>query len=91
MLGKLGGLLNSNEKELKKIRPLISQINDLEKTYKKYSDSKLKSKTVEFKKKLKNGLSLNEILPEAFAAVREASERAVRMRHYDVQLLSEIG
>jgi len=90
MLGKLGGLLNSNEKELKKIRPLISQINDLEKTYKKYSDSKLKSKTVEFKKKLKNGLNLNEILPEAFAAVREASERAVKMRHYDVQLLSGI-
>lgn len=90
MLGKLGGLLNSNEKELKKIRPLISQINDLEKNFKKYSDTKLKSKTIEFKKKLKHGTSLNEVLPEAFAAVREASKRTVKMRHYDVQLLSGI-
>lgn len=90
MLGKLGNLLNSNEKEVKKLQPLVAQINDLEKSYQKLSDSKLKSKTEEFKKKLQNGSTLNDILPEAFAAVREASVRTTKMRHFDVQLISGI-
>ncbi len=90
MLGKLGGLLNSNEKEVKKLRPIVSNINDLEKSYSKLSDSKLKSKTEEFKKRLKSGQSIDEILPDAFAAVREASIRTTKMRHYDVQLISGI-
>lgn len=90
MLGKLGKLLNSNEKEVKKIQPIIYRINDLEKQYQKLSDSKLKDKTQEFKKRLNNGQGLDDLLPEAFAAVREASVRTTKMRHYDVQLISGI-
>lgn len=91
MLGKLGGLLNSNEKEINRLRPIVAKINGLEPDFKKLSDSKLKSKTEEFKKAIKNGRSLDDILPEAFAAVREASRRTTKMRHFDVQLIAGIA
>ena len=76
-----------NERELKKIQPQVERINSLEPAVEGLSDAELKSKTTEFKSRLEDGESLDEILPEAFAAVREASRRTVGMRHYDVQLV----
>ena len=91
---------------LKKIKPIVQQINDLEPSIKKLSDEQLKAKTVEFKERLSSVLDtitdkeerrkkeqdiLNEILPEAFATVREASIRVTGMRHFDVQLIGGIA
>jgi preprotein translocase subunit SecA len=77
----------SHEREIKKIRPLIEQINALEPKLSKLSDDDLKAKTPAFKEKLENGATLDDILPEAFAVCREASKRVLKMRHYDVQLI----
>jgi len=71
----------------KKLKPLIHKINDLESDYKKMSDKDLCAQTSKFRDELKNGKSLDDILPEAFAIVREASKRALGMRHFDVQLI----
>jgi preprotein translocase subunit SecA len=71
----------------KKIQPIVEKINSLEPVYKKMSDEELKSQTQEFKKNLKAGKTLEDILPEAFAVCREASSRVLSMRHYDVQLI----
>jgi preprotein translocase subunit SecA len=76
-----------NERELKKINPLVGQINALEPEYEKLSDADLRAKTLEFKARFENGETLDDLLPEAFAAVREAGRRTVAMRHYDVQLI----
>ena len=86
----LGSLLDSNEREVKKLNPLVSSINDFEKKIKKLTDSKLREKTEDFKKKLKKGSTLNDILPEAFAVVREAANRTIGQRHYDVQLVGGV-
>ena len=86
----LGGLRDSNERELKRLEPLVAEINELEADYKKLSDAELAAKTGEFKGRLKSGASLGDILPEAFAAVREASRRTTGLRHYDVQLMGGI-
>ncbi|OGY25327.1 MAG: preprotein translocase subunit SecA [Candidatus Woykebacteria bacterium RBG_16_44_10] len=86
----LGNLLDSNERELNKIAPLVEQTNEFEKDIKKLSDEKLRDKTSEFKKRLEKGEGLDEILPEAFAAVREAARRAIGQRHFDVQILGGI-
>src|SRR3990172_843837 len=83
-------LLDFNERELNKLRPAVDKINDLEPKFKKLSDAKLKSQTQEFWDRLEKGESLDDILPEAFAAVREASRRTTGMRHFDVQLLAGI-
>ena len=80
----------SHEREVKRIRPLVVKINDLEPETEKLSDEKLAAKTVEFKEKLDNGASLDDLLPEAFAVCREAGKRALKMRHYDVQLIGGI-
>lgn len=81
----------SNEKEVKKIRKIIEQqINPLEDGLKKLSDSSLANKTNEFKARLAKGETLDDILPEAFAVVREASRRVLGMRHFDVQLIGGI-
>lgn len=81
----------SNEKEVKKIRKIVEQqINPLEDGLKKLSDSSLANKTNEFKARLAKGETLNDILPEAFAVVREASRRVLGMRHFDVQLIGGI-
>ena len=78
---------SSHDREMKKIKPLVDQINSLEKSIKSLSDDQLKAKTPEFKERLKNGENLDSLLPEAFAVCREASCRTLQMRHYDVQLI----
>ena len=76
-----------NERELKRIQPLVARINELEGGISQLSDADLKSKTPEFKSRLEKGESLEDILPEAFAAVRETGRRTLNMRHFDVQLI----
>lgn len=79
-----------SEKEVKRIMPLVERINSLEEEISKLSDSELKSKTEKFKNRLQNGETLDDLLPEAFATVREASKRVLGMRHFDVQLIGGI-
>ncbi len=79
-----------SERELKKITPIVNKIEALEDEYRKLSDEQLKAKTGEFKARLEKGETLDDILPEAFAAVREAAERVLGMRHYRVQLIGGI-
>lgn len=79
-----------NEKYLRKLNPVIEKINSLEKKWESYSDQELKEKTKELKQRLKKGESLNDILPEAFAQVREAAKRTLQQRHFDVQLIGGI-
>jgi preprotein translocase subunit SecA len=90
MFKLFSGLLDSNEKELKRLHPLVEEINTLEPEYEQLSDAELRAKTDEFKTRLADGESLDEILPEAFAAVREAAKRTIRQRHFDVQLMGGI-
>lgn len=90
MLGIFSRLLDSNEKQIKKIDPQIEKINALEKKFEKLTDANLKAKTQEFRKRLEKGESLDDLLPEAFAVVREASKRTLGQRHFDVQLLAGI-
>ena len=85
VLKKLFG--SNNERALKQIVPLVTRINDLEKDLEPLSDDALRGKTIEFKTRHDQGESLDELLPEAFATVREASRRVLGMRHFDVQLL----
>ncbi len=79
-----------SEKEVKRVRPLVEKINSLENNIKNLSDEELKAKTTEFKKRYQEGESLDSLLPEAFAVVREASKRVLDMRHFDVQLIGGI-
>ncbi len=81
---------SSNQKELDRIQKIVNKINTLEDYMKKLDDEDFPKKTSEFKEKIKNGKTLNEILPEAFALVREASYRARNERHYDVQIIGGI-
>jgi preprotein translocase subunit SecA len=77
----------SHEREIKKLKPLVEEINKLEPAMAKLKDHELKAKTAEMKEKLENGATLDDILVEAFATCREAGKRALKMRHYDVQLI----
>ncbi len=79
-----------NDRKLKKLRPLVNRINSLEPEFQGLSDEMLKAKTQEFRDRLKAGESLDDILPEAFATVREAAVRTLGQRHYDVQLIGGI-
>ena len=79
-----------NERELKKIRPLLDRINALEPEIKKLSESQLKAKTAEFKERYGRGESLDDLLVEAYAVVRETARRVLGERHYDVQLLGGV-
>ncbi|MGD9233948.1 MAG: preprotein translocase subunit SecA, partial [Desulfobacterales bacterium] len=81
---------SKNERELKKINPIVEQINALEPQMQSMSDDALKAQTSLLKERLNNGDSLDDILPEAFATVREASIRTLKMRHFDVQLIGGI-
>ncbi len=90
MLGFLSKFLDSNEKQVKRLNPLVDDINSLEKKVQKLSDAKLKEKTAEFKLLLGRGSSLDDLLPEAYAVVREAALRTLNMRHFDVQLVAGI-
>ena len=79
-----------SEKEVKRVMPIVAKINGLEEEISKLSDSELRGKTDEFKNRLNKGETLDDILPEAFAVVREASKRVLGMRHFDVQLIGGI-
>jgi preprotein translocase subunit SecA len=88
LLQKIMG--NDNEKEIKRLRVVVDKINQLESGMSALSDAELRGKTDEFKNRIANGETLNDILPEAFAVVREASKRVLGMRHFDVQLMGGI-
>ncbi|MGD8894733.1 MAG: preprotein translocase subunit SecA, partial [Acidobacteriota bacterium] len=77
----------SNERELKRLRPIVQQIGELEPSVRSLSDEQLAARTVEFRERLARGESLDDLLPEAFATVREAGWRVLQMRHFDVQLI----
>ncbi|SHI97778.1 preprotein translocase subunit SecA [Propionispora hippei] len=81
---------DDNEREIKRMMKYVEQVNGLETGLQSLSDSSLSAKTGEFKRRLENGESLDDLLPEAFAVVREASRRVLGMRHFDVQLLGGI-
>src|SRR3954464_15125311 len=88
----IGGIIKkvfgtSHEREIKRLRPRVERINALEPAWMKLTDAELRGKTAEFKQKLENGATLDDILEESFATVREASKRILGMRHYDVQLI----
>src|SRR5277367_5289448 len=85
VLAKIFG--TRNEREVKAMRPVIAAINDLESSIQQLSDIDLAAKTIEFKEKLARGASLDDLLIEAFAVVRETSRRILKMRHFDVQLI----
>ena len=88
LLKKIFG--TKNDREVKNLRKIVAKINDLEPEYGKLSDEELKNKTNIFKERLANGETLDDILVEAFATVREASKRVLGLRHYDVQLIGGI-
>ncbi len=79
-----------SERDLKRIHPIVAQINAYEEEFSKLSDGELGSKTVEFRGRLAKGETLDDLLPEAFAVVRESSKRTLKMRHYDVQMVGGI-
>lgn len=81
---------NNNAKEIKKMRAIADHINEIEPNYIKLSDANLVAKTDEFKRRLQKEETLDDLLPEAFAVVREASKRVLGMRHFDVQLMGGI-
>jgi preprotein translocase subunit SecA len=85
LLTKIVG--TQNDRELKRLRPRVAEINAFEPATKALSDSQLRGKTAEFRARLANGEALDDLLPEAFAVVREAGRRVLQMRHYDVQLI----
>jgi preprotein translocase subunit SecA len=76
-----------NERDLKKIRPFVIDINALEPETQKLTDEQLRAKTAEFRERLAKGETIDDLLPEAFAVVREAGRRTLNMRHFDVQLI----
>ncbi len=90
MVKFLSGLFDSNEKELKRLKPYVGRVNALEPEFKKLSDAELRAKTDEFSSRARDGANLEDLLPEAFAAVREAAVRTIGQRHYDVQLLGGV-
>src|SRR5688500_18942473 len=80
-----------NERELKAIRPLVQRINALEPPLLPLSDAELQAKTIAFRERIAKGATLDELLPEAFAVVREAGRRVLNMRHFDVQLIGGLA
>ncbi|MAY02278.1 MAG: preprotein translocase subunit SecA [Gammaproteobacteria bacterium] len=85
MLAKIFG--SKNQREIKRLSKVVTQINALEEGMQALADAELQAKTVEFKQRISDGESLDQLLPEAFAVVREASVRTLQMRHFDVQLI----
>jgi preprotein translocase subunit SecA len=81
---------DANEKYLKSIQPIVEKINNLEPKFQDFSNEELKGQTDKFRERIKKGESLDDILPEAFAAVREAAKRTLDQRHFDVQLIGGI-
>src|SRR2546421_6379938 len=85
LLAKVVG--TQNERDLKKLRPVVAQVNAFEPSLKQLNDEQLRAKTVEFRERVAKGETLTDLLPEAFAVVREAGRRVLNMRHFDVQLI----
>src|SRR5881409_3065427 len=85
LLAKVVG--TQNERELKRLRPIVGQVNAFEPSIESLSDEQLRAKTAEFRQRVGNGESIDDLLPEAFAVVREAGRRVLNMRHFDVQLI----
>ncbi|RIX47321.1 preprotein translocase subunit SecA [Paenibacillus nanensis] len=81
---------DANEREVKRLQKMVDEINGMESKFTPLTDDELRAKTSEFKARLEKGEELNDILPEAFATVREASKRVLGMRHFDVQLMGGI-
>jgi preprotein translocase subunit SecA len=90
MLNLFGKFLDSNSREIKRHQSVVEQINSLETEFQKLKEKDFKAKTAEFKARIDRGETLDDLLPEAFALVREASVRTIGLRHYDVQLLGGI-
>jgi preprotein translocase subunit SecA len=92
MFGKLFKSLfgSKNDRELKRMRKLVNKINQFENALCALTDEELRNKTAEFKQRLAAGESLEQLLPEAFAVVREATQRTLSLRHFDVQLIGGI-
>lgn len=88
LIAKIMG--TSNQRELKRLQPIVDNINSFEPKIKSLSDEQLAAKTNEFRQQLSDGKSLDDILPEAFAVVRETANRVIGQRHYDVQLIGGI-
>ena len=85
VLAKIFG--TANERELKRMRPIVAEINAKEPEIQALTDEQLRAKTAEFRQRFANGETLEDLLPEAFAVVREAGKRTLNMRHFDVQLI----
>src|ERR1700675_3794125 len=85
LLAKVVG--TQNDRELKRLRPIVSEVNALEPAIQPLSAPQLRGKTAEFRQRFANGETLDDLLPEAFAVVREAGRRVLTMRHFDVQLI----
>jgi preprotein translocase subunit SecA len=85
LLAKVVG--TQNDRELKRLRPIVTEVNAFEPAIKALSDEQLRGKTAEFRQRVANGDTLDDLLPEAFAVVREAGRRVLNMRHFDVQLI----
>ena len=85
LLAKVVG--TQNDRELKRLRPIVAQVNAFESAIQALADAQLRGKTAEFRQRLSSGETLDDLLPEAFAVVREAGRRVLAMRHFDVQLI----
>src|SRR5947209_1676087 len=85
LLAKVVG--TQNDRELKRLRPIVAEVNGLEPSMQALSDAQLRDKTAEFRQRVANGETIDDLLPEAFAVVREAGRRVLNMRHFDVQLI----
>lgn len=90
VLDFIRNLLDDNEREIKRLSRKVEMVNELETQMRRLADHQLAAKTLEFRERLKNGEELDDILPEAFAVVREVSQRTLGMRHFDVQILGGI-
>src|SRR5262249_5591840 len=86
----LSKIFGDNDREVRKYLPIVDQINELEPATEALSDEELRGKTAEFRARIEQGEALDDLLPEAFAAVREAAKRKVGQRHYDVQLIGGV-
>ena len=85
LLAKVVG--TQNDRELKRLRPLVGEVGALEPAIQALGDEQLRAKTAEFRERLAQGATLDDLLPEAFAVVRETGRRVLNMRHFDVQLI----
>src|SRR5687768_5524346 len=91
MLNIFNRFIDANQKEINKYLQVVEVINSLEKKYEKLSDKQLQEKSDQFKKEIEKGKTLDQILPDAFATVREAFKRTLKVRLYDVQLIAAIA